>query len=209
MNDQPSLRPKAMPPATCGAEVPTPGSGDLEPPEPRSMLAVDIVGDEADWSAFGCPETAIFAAAAALAGHPGLITSSVEAVVALSCDAEVARLNGTYRNQPQPTNVLSFPAAPPPPSQRPTTGEPRPLGDIILARETLLNEAATLGIPPAHHLQHLVIHGLLHLLGHDHQTEPEAAVMESIETIVLAALGIPDPYSGAQVAIAQFPCAVQ
>jgi probable rRNA maturation factor len=75
-----------------------------------------------------------------------------------------------------------------------TADAPRALGDVVLAAETVLTEAVAAGIPPAHHFQHLVIHGVLHLLGYDHLTENEAEAMEALETTLLARLGIADPY---------------
>ena len=212
MIDRPPMQRSVAQPDPATAEAPAPDASDPEPPKSPTvsptgsapLLSVDIVSDEADWSAFGDPDAAIDAAAAALAAKPGLIPAATVAVIALSSDAEVARLNATYRNKPNPTNVLSFPASPLPPGRRPDPDrdEPRALGDIILARETLLTEAASLGIPPVHHLQHLVIHGLLHLLGYDHETEPGTQAMESIETAVLATLGIPDPYADAPPEVA-------
>jgi probable rRNA maturation factor len=88
--------------------------------------------------------------------------------------------------------VLSFPA---PPS--PTVTGPRFLGDIVLAFETIEREAQAQGISTEAHLAHLVVHGTLHLLGYDHETDEEATVMERLETRILAGLGIADPYAGA------------
>jgi probable rRNA maturation factor len=74
-------------------------------------------------------------------------------------------------------------------------GAPPFLGDIVFAAETVIGEAEDRGIPPAHHFQHLVVHGLLHLLGFDHETDAEAERMERLERMILARLGIPDPYA--------------
>lgn len=167
------------------------GGGDAEPPEPRPGLTVDIVTDEADWSGFGDVEAVVMAAAATVGKLPELAEGVACAVVALSSDAEVAALNGTYRGKPKPTNVLSFPALP---HKGPPTDPSRTLGDIIIARETVLAEAADQGIPPAAHLQHLVIHGLLHLLGYDHESDVDATVMEALEVRLLASLDVQDPY---------------
>ena len=175
-----------------GAPDLTTGDGDPEPPELGfAGLIVDVVIDEADWLAFGDAGLAVVVAADAVGAcdELALAGSRLEAVIALSSDAEVARLNGTYRGIAKPTNVLSFPA----PDMPSSTGVTH-LGDIIIARETVLREAAEARIPPAHHLQHLVVHGLLHLLGYDHETEHEASEMEALEVRILAGVGIADPY---------------
>ncbi|HAJ01778.1 MAG TPA: rRNA maturation RNase YbeY [Brevundimonas sp.] len=112
------------------------------------------------------------------------------ATVLLEGDDAVQALNARFRDRDAPTNVLSFPAAPAPgaPDDDPY------LGDIILAFGVCSREAADQGKPLAHHLSHLVIHGLLHLQGHDHQDDGEAEVMEARERTLLAGLGIDDPY---------------
>lgn len=106
-------------------------------------------------------------------------------VLLLTDDAGVRDLNGRFRDKDQPTNVLSFPAPPNP---------ERHLGDVALAYGVCAREAAEQGKPLAHHLQHLVAHGVLHLLGYDHMSDDEAEAMEGLERVVLAGLGIPDPY---------------
>ena len=90
-------------------------------------------------------------------------------------------------------SASSFPFAASPNSEE--TGH---LGDVVLASETILMEAAEQGIPSEHHFQHLVVHGLLHLVGFDHETDAEAAAMEQLETRILADLGIPNPYASMQ-----------
>lgn len=181
----------------AAAHAPDAEGAEAEPPQRRSLLSVDVVTEEDDWPGFGDAESAVAAAAAALAAYPGLLSEPSEVAIALSSDAEVAALNGAYRNKPKPTNVLSFPAAGPPGGARP--GEPRALGDIILARETILAEAAESGTPPVHHLQHLVIHGLLHLIGYDHIETADAERMEALETAILARMSIADPYAGCEL----------
>jgi len=119
-------------------------------------------------------------APAAAPANPGEVT------VLLTDDEEVRDLNARFRGQDKPTNVLSFPS--------PEHFAPH-LGDVALAYETCAREAAEQGKPLAHHLSHLVAHGVLHLLGWDHQTDAEADEMEALERTVLAALGIPDPYA--------------
>ena len=169
--------------------------GAAEPPESSAALIVDVVWDDADWLAFGDASIAVTEAAAAVSRCAELAIGHAEAAVALASDAEVRALNAAYRGKPKPTNVLSFPAFVSPGS-RPAPGERRMLGDIILARETVLHEAAEQGLSPRHHLQHLVVHALLHLLGYDHDNEPDARAMEALEVRILAGMGIPDPYGG-------------
>lgn len=108
-----------------------------------------------------------------------------DVTVLLTDDAALHELNRTHRGQDRPTNVLSFPAAP--------TAAPH-LGDLALAYETCAREAAEQGKTLEDHLTHLVAHGVLHLLGSDHQTEAEAEAMEARERAILAELGKPDPY---------------
>ncbi len=105
-------------------------------------------------------------------------------------DAEEGRaLNRDYREKDYATNVLSFPAELPP-------GVPLPiLGDLVLCAPVIAREAAEQGKPLKHHYAHMVVHGVLHLLGHDHMDEAEAEAMEAIEREVLAGLGIADPYA--------------
>jgi probable rRNA maturation factor len=128
---------------------------------------------------------AIAAAAAALA------TQSGEVSVVLTDDTAIAQLNRQWRGIDKPTNVLSFPAAKPG-----VQGPPPLLGDVIVAYETLAREAAEQAKPFLHHLAHLVVHGYLHLLGYDHQTDSEAGAMEELERDILGRLRIADPYSG-------------
>ena len=109
--------------------------------------------------------------------------------ILLTGDAAVQELNARFRQQDKPTNVLSFPAMPNP---------ERHLGDVALAYQTCAREAADQGKPLAAHLQHLVAHGALHLLGYDHMTDEEASEMEGLERVVLAGLGIADPYAAGE-----------
>lgn len=158
-------------------------------------IILDIVHDAGSWSRFGAIEALVAAAAEAVSGSARLKhIGPCEACVALSDDAGVRTLNAAYRATDKPTNVLSFPA----PQARPSMpGEPRLLGDVVLAEETVLNEAHDMGIDPRHHFQHLVVHGLLHLLGYDHETNEEADAMEALEVEILSTLGISNPYADA------------
>ncbi|MGF1641217.1 MAG: rRNA maturation RNase YbeY, partial [Rhodospirillales bacterium] len=118
-----------------------------------------------------------------------------EVSVLLSDDDTVRRLNRDHRGQDRATDVLSFPdeggrRAVPPPADRPLV-----LGDIVVAYQTVAAEAAAEGKSLADHLSHLVVHGMLHLLGHDHRIDAEAAAMERLEAGILATLGVADPYA--------------
>jgi probable rRNA maturation factor len=162
--------------------------------EPDGPLAVEVVHEDGDWRAFGACNEAVQAAVSALARHKGCsIARGTTAAVVLASDATVHRLNLAYRGKDAPTNVLSFPFQPPP-GVAVSASDASYLGDVILADETIRREAGERGIEPVFHLQHLVVHGLLHLLGHDHAAEPEAAAMERLEADILAQLGIADPY---------------
>jgi probable rRNA maturation factor len=174
-------------------DAPTQDGADGAPSdaEPPLSIDIDVVREAGDWDRVAGADDLVRIAAAAVARETAL--SNVEVCVALADDAQVAELNASYRGKDKPTNVLSFPAVP----MLPVDDEPRFLGDIILALETLEREAADLGLPLAHHMQHLVVHGLLHLLGYDHQTEDEAKEMEGLEVRILAQLAIADPYAAA------------
>jgi probable rRNA maturation factor len=143
-----------------------------------------------------CPEADELAAAAAYATLLDVAPTADPAPVVgviLTDDAEQRRLNRAYRGIDAPTNVLSFAlaeGAPPPP------GAPMLLGDVVLACETVVREAAEQKKPLAAHLQHLVVHGVLHLLGFDHEIDTQAAQMEALEVEILQRLGVPDPYGG-------------
>ena len=156
----------------------------------RSPVDIDIFVEAGDW----LPEAELArlvdqAVSAAFAETDA--NGASELSVVFSDDASIRTLNAQWRGKDKPTNVLSFPAFSVP------KGGPLPpmLGDIVLASETVAREAALEGKPVANHITHLVIHGLLHLLGHDHETDAEAEEMEAIERAALARLAIPDPYA--------------
>jgi probable rRNA maturation factor len=163
---------------------------------------VDTVIEDDRWQAFGLEARAESAARATLAGL-GLDPVGFQIVVMGCDDARIASLNADFRGKPQPTNVLSWPAEDLSPDEPggdplpPEPGEPddpESLGDIAIAWETCEREAAEQGKAMADHVTHLLVHGVLHLLGHDHIEEADATRMESIEVRVLATLGIADPY---------------
>ena len=116
----------------------------------------------------------------------------IELGITLIDNAGQRHLNHRYRDKCVPTNVLAFPAWDP--GTRVPCGAPLLLGDIVLAFETVEREAADQGKTFVDHFRHLVVHGILHLLGWDHQGEDAAAKMETLETSILAKLGVPDPY---------------
>ena len=162
-------------------------------PEPPERLALTLVEEDGDWSGFGPLEEAAHQAAAALAQYPRVpLAPGSEVSVVLGSDALVRRLNSTYRGKDTATNVLSFPFQKPPGVG---AGDGAYLGDVVLAAETMRREADERAIERRHHLQHLVIHGLLHLLGYDHETDSQAEEMERLEIEVLATIGVPDPYA--------------
>jgi probable rRNA maturation factor len=154
-------------------------------------LRLDVVEDDGDWSRLRPIAPLIDSVARALGEHLDR-SGAATATLALSSDAHVRALNLKWRGQDKATNVLSFPAVPLP-------GAPAEvrvfLGDIALAAETLFRESAQAEIEPSHHFQHLVVHGLLHLLGYDHEAESEAVVMEDLEIRILASLGVANPYA--------------
>ena len=141
-----------------------------------------------------CPEAAALVSRAveATLAEAG-VAGRVIVDVTLADDREQRRLNLAYRRNDRPTNVLAF-------SQGATeiadTTLPVLLGDVVLAFETVRGEAAEQQKPFADHLCHLVVHGVLHLLGSDHESPSEAAAMEAQEITILAGLGVPDPYRG-------------
>jgi len=146
------------------------------------MIEVEV--EVEGWAAaIADPETVTRRAAeAALGEMSGTIT------VLLTNDETVRELNARFRAKDRPTNVLSFPAAPIPGIV------PAPLGDIVLALETCGAEAQAQGKTLSDHLSHLVVHGVLHLLGRDHETDTDADEMEAEERRILSDLGIADPY---------------
>lgn len=115
-----------------------------------------------------------------------------EVTVRIVDHAEITQLNRQYRNNHQATNVLSFPFVDPPGVQSSI------LGDIAICADVVATQAQQQQIPLSHHWAHMLVHGLLHLLGHDHQRPEEAEKMEGLEASLLALLQIPDPYANEQ-----------
>ncbi|WP_224545233.1 rRNA maturation RNase YbeY [Mesorhizobium sp. CA16] len=151
---------------------------------------IDIFVEAGAWPAEAELTRLVERAVAAAFAETGAGGAS-ELSVVFSDDAHIHALNAEWRGKDKPTNVLSFPAF----SFSKGGKLPPMLGDIVLASETVSREAALEDKPVANHITHLVIHGLLHLLGHDHETDAEAEEMEAIERAALARLAIPDPYA--------------
>ena len=154
-------------------------------------IAIDLLVEAGDWP--GEDELAGLVARAVEAsfavGHLPA-AKGAELSVVFTDDEHVRQLNADYREKDKATNVLSFPGSPP------GSAVFGPLlGDIVVARETVVAEASDLGLAFEDHLTHLLVHGLLHLFGHDHLEDDEAERMESLETEILARLGIADPYA--------------
>jgi probable rRNA maturation factor len=159
-----------------------------------SGVTVDVLSESPLWEAEPGAEAVVRRAisqAAALVGPPA---ADAEVAVLLCDDAAIAALNAQWRGREEPTNVLSFPA-PPASDQAVSDGAAVHLGDIAIAYETVIREAREQGLMVSEHLAHLAVHGFLHLLGYDHQTDSEAEHMEGLEREILATLGISDPYA--------------
>jgi len=166
-----------------------------QPPrsEPRSPLPdIAVLVEAGDWPASAkLRALATRALAAAMARADVSLVPESEISLVFTDDAHIRQLNRQYRKKDKATNVLSFPAA------AGVIGGVGPLiGDLVFAAETIAAEAERDGVARDDHLTHLIVHGFLHLLGHDHEDDGEAAVMEGLETAILRDLGIADPYGG-------------
>ena len=162
-------------------------------------MSVDIITEDDRWSDIGLEDLAEAASDAALA-HLGLEPEEWEISLLACDDARIAGLNADFRGKPTPTNVLSWPSeerGADTPGVRPDLPAPGPdpeLGDIAIAYDTCAREATDGGKPLTAHVTHLVVHAVLHLLGYDHENDPDAALMEGLETEILGKMGLPDPY---------------
>ncbi len=164
---------------------------------------VEVVVENALWNRFDIEDIAN-RAFGAVAEKLGLVDGPYELSILACDDARIAVLNAEFRGKQTPTNVLSWPGfdlSPamaggkpdlPPPAMH---GDPFVnIGDIAIACQTCMQEADKAGIEPLHHITHLLIHGILHLLGYDHETEIDAKMMETLEIELLASMGIGNPY---------------
>ncbi len=151
-------------------------------------VTVDLAIENPSWTALGDLQTLAERAAEAALREAGFHS---EEITELSClfsdDAAVQKLNAEWRGLDKPTNVLSFPATGP--------GAELLLGDVVLAFETIAREAAADNKPIRDHVTHLIVHGVLHLVGHDHEVDEEADAMEALEARALQRLGLANPYA--------------
>lgn len=168
----------------------------MTPPGANAPRTVDMIIDcavETDW--WMAEEELEKVSLKAINGASQLLDKKLdpdsEVSLLFTDDAHVQQLNRDYRQQDKPTNVLSFAAQE---GGGPATSM---LGDIVLASQTIEREAQEQDKGREDHLTHLIVHGFLHLLGYDHETDDEAEIMEDLETRILANLGIADPYATA------------
>ena len=151
-------------------------------------LQVDLRIDSDGWQEISNSLHALAMKAVDAVMSAGSKCSAVELSILLTDDAEITELNRSWRGREGATNVLAFSAR--------TINDPEPalMGDVVVALETLKAEAHLAGVPETDHLLHLLVHGILHLLGYDHETDVKAHAMEKHEIGILANLGIPNPY---------------
>lgn len=177
---------------------------DRDHPEPAMAgaqinMAETVIDDERWRSVFPDPGAIVEQWRRRVADR---LATPVGAMAVLMTDDETVRdLNRRFRKIDAPTNVLSFPASADggdrsdPSDDVGFCGDPGFCGDIAIAYDTCAREAADKLIPPSHHSAHLIVHGILHLIGFDHETEEDADEMEDLERQILAQAGIPDPYN--------------
>ena len=162
-------------------------------------LLIDLLIEDPRWQEAGLQDLAETAALATLT-HIGLDPREWEIAVLACDDTRIATLNAAFREKPTPTNVLSWPSEDRAPETAgvapalPDPGGDPELGDIAIAYDTCTREAAEQAKPLDHHVTHLMVHGVLHLLGYDHIRDQDATLMETTEAAILGKLGLPDPY---------------
>lgn len=151
----------------------------------RATLKIDVLIESPLWKKTADTVAAVRRAVAQAAAM--LSTPPAELAIVLTDDSAIRLLNRTWRGVDAATNVLSFPSGR-------VGGDPPLIGDIVLAYETIAQEARIQAKPFAHHVAHLAVHGFLHLVGHDHARSKDAEKMERLERDILRRLAIPDPY---------------
>ena len=173
----------------------TPAAGDdgsaTQGEQPRTCAGISV--EDERWNAITGFSELIPGLAEATLAAVDLAPEAHAVSIALMSDSEIHSLNKTFRGKDAPTNVLSFPSAP---AIRLLKNHEGPvfLGDVALAYETVVREAAEQEKPALNHAAHLVVHGVLHLAGFDHETDADAGRMEAAERLILGKFGIPDPY---------------
>ena len=163
---------------------------------------VDVAVEGGDWSGVE-PEALAAEAAAAALRAAGVDPACASVSLLFADDGAIAALNGRFRGKPAPTNVLSWPAFDLTPEEEGASPAPPPrtaegrifLGDVALAAGVVAKEAQDRNLVVGHHAAHLIVHGVLHLLGYDHVRDADAALMESVERRALDEMGIADPYA--------------
>jgi probable rRNA maturation factor len=182
--------------AVVGADAPC---GMPEVPDRRPIeLIVDlqVASDEMDIPAPTSIEAWVLAA---LSAGSEALPAAAELTIRIVDETESAELNERYRERAGPTNVLSFPFdLPPGIDAQALTEMPALLGDLVICAPVVVREAAEQGKTTTAHWAHLVVHGVLHLLGHDHIEPGEATRMEALETAIIRGLGFPSPYEVSQ-----------
>jgi len=154
-------------------------------------LSIEISTESTLWNnPLPAADALSWRAADAVWRREGKHNSDSELSIVLGDDALLQSLNSRFRDKNQPTNVLSFSA-----EDSETPGMPQLLGDVVLAFETIAREADEQRKSLADHFQHLCVHGILHLLGHGHETDAEAAAMEALEIAILSTIGVANPYA--------------
>lgn len=170
----------------------------MSPPSAQKiMLEITVQVHQEAWNNEVGDPAAVLAKVLAVVHQecPQARAESGEVCFVLSDDSHVEALNEQFRGLDKATNVLSFPAHPGPLAQAaPVSGDTPPLGDVVFGLETMQRESVEQSKTLPDHFVHLAVHGLLHLLGYDHIDQDQAATMETLETSILAKLGISDPY---------------
>lgn len=157
----------------------------------KPALSIDVMVEAGEWPARAALLALARKAVAAALAEAGAAADPSELSIVFTDDAHIRTLNAGWRGKDKATNVLSFPAF----AVKPGDRLPPMLGDVVLAAETVTREAGLEEKPFDHHLVHLMVHGTLHLLGYDHETQADAEIMEALERRALARLAIPDPYA--------------
>ena len=154
-------------------------------------IEIDVAVEAGAWADESALQALAEQAVKAVVARLGLADAASELSIVFTDDSSIQTLNAEWRDKDKPTNVLSFPAFEIKPGDTPGPM----LGDIVIAHETVKSEAELEGKSFDDHLRHLIVHGFLHLLGYDHEKDTDAEEMEAVERVILADMGVSDPYS--------------